>query len=557
MADNSSEGSDIEEGIDAEYQVQADVLADGLEEDDLDRLVLPSDRVVREQWIQAMFGEEEGDLCEFAGFGNEWKSDNFHSREKIPFNREPGIKIELPLPDVITPVQVFSRIFTEDMWMRLVTQTNLYAEQTRSATPSNSKWEPVTIVEMKTFVGLCLAMGIIELPLRRDFWRQKKWLFRTTIPQAMSRDRFAIIWRYLHLQDNDAIDVDRTDKLWKVRWYLDYLKDRFQELYEVNGFVSVDESMVKFKGRLSFRQYLPLKPTKWGIKVWVMAESSTGYVSNFQVYTGRKAGGSEKGLAHRVVMDLARPYFGSHLSIYMDNFYSGVPLFEDLSAHGLDACGTIRSNRKGIPTKLAAMARHQYTVRQKDDLTFCAWQDTKAVLVLSNHHAPTATGTVKRRQGGDVQTEVTVPACLSDYQRNMKGVDLLDQMVGYYTIKHRSKKWWRRLFFYFLSVSCYNAYIVAKRAGANFSGYKDWQEDLAQELVTPVTARSAPQCATAPVSASAQHDCEKIFEKRKICRECSLAKNGTDARPGATIYGCRQCNVPLHVECFGKHVRRT
>ena len=365
------------------------------------------------------------------------------------------------------------------------------------------------------------------------------------------------IFRYLHLQDNKAHDVDRSDKLWKVRWFLDYLKDRFQELYEVNGFVSMDESMVKFKGRLSFRQYLPLKPTKWGIKVWVMAESSTEYVSNFQVYTGRKGGVSEKGLAHRVVMDLAGPYFGSHLSIYMDNFYSGVPLFEELKDHGLDACGTIRSNRKGIPKKLAAMAKHKYTVSQKDELTFCAWQDTKTVLVLSNFHAPTATGTVKRRHGGTIQTEVTVPACLADYQRHMKGVDLLDQMVGYYQIQHQSKKWWRRLFFYFLMVSCYNSYIIARSAGANCSGFKDWLEDLAQELVTPVTARSAPQCATAPVAASAQHDCEKIYEKRKICRECSQSKNGTEARPGATVYGCRQCNVPLHIECFGKHVRRT
>ena len=162
-----------------------------------------------------------------------------------------------------------------------------------------------------------------------------------------------------------------------------------------------------------------------------------------------RGGVSEKGLAHRVVMDLAGPYFGSHLSIYMDNFNSGVPLFEELKDHGLDACGTIRSNRKGIPKKLAAMAKHKYTVSQKDELTFCAWQDTKTVLVLSNFHAPTATGTVKRRHGGTIQTEVTVPACLADYQRHMKGIDLLDQMVGYYQIQHRSKKWWRRLFFLF------------------------------------------------------------------------------------------------------------
>lgn len=100
--------------------------------------------------------------------------------------------------------------------------------------------------------------------------------------------------------------MDHSDKLWKVRGFLDSLAKTFQELYEVDGHATVDESMVKFKGRLGFRQYLPLKPIKWGIKVWVMAESSTGYCANFQVYSGRE-GPAEKGLAHRVVMDLTKP----------------------------------------------------------------------------------------------------------------------------------------------------------------------------------------------------------------------------------------------------------
>ncbi|KAK0141086.1 PiggyBac transposable element-derived protein 4 [Merluccius polli] len=377
MADSSeayaSEGSDIDEVIDSDFNkiIEDDTRPDVNDiPDDVD---VPAYRVVSEQWILAMFQEGAEDMRDFVGFQEEWKTNNFHSREKILYNREPGAKIELP--DVVRSIQVFSHIFTEELWMRLVTETNLYAAQTRSATPSKSKWVPIIVTEMKTFVGLCLAMGILRLPSRRDFCRQKKWLYRTTIPQAISRDRFDIIWRYLHLQDNNSNDVNRSDKLWKVRWYLDYLKDRFQELYEVDGFVSVDESMVKFKGRLAFRQYLPLKPTKWGIKVWVMAENSTGYVSNFQVYTGREGGSSEKGLAHRVVMD--------------HNL--------DLKAHGLYTCGTVRSNRKGIPPKPPAMDKRRYQVSQKDDLTFCAWQDTKVVLVLLNYHEPMAEGSVRRR----------------------------------------------------------------------------------------------------------------------------------------------------------------
>ncbi|XP_041944435.1 piggyBac transposable element-derived protein 4-like [Alosa sapidissima] len=214
-----------------------------------------------------------------------------------------------------------------------------------------------------------------------------------------------------------------------MRWFLNYLIARFQALYEVDGKVSVDESMIKFKGRLSFRQYLPMKPTKWGVKVWVMAESSTGYVTNFQVYAGRE-GSMEKGLAHRVVMDLARPYYGSHLSIYMDNFYTGVNLLEEMKTHGLNACGTVRANRAGLPKnerlrKKASMEKHEFRVAQKGELTFCIWQDTKTVMLLSNHHDPTQTGTVNRRKDRANQVPVVVPASLADYQKYMKGVNLI------------------------------------------------------------------------------------------------------------------------------------
>ena len=110
------------------------------------------------------------------------------------------------------------------------------------------------------------------------------------------------------------------------------------------------------------------------------------------------------------------------------------------------------------------MKRHEYKVAQQDDLTFCIWQDTKAVMVLSNFHDPTSFGSVRRKANGQRQAEVHVSACLADYQQHMKGVDLLDQMVGYYQIQRRSKKWWRRLFFYFLMVACYNAFAAASSA---------------------------------------------------------------------------------------------
>ncbi|KAK0142031.1 PiggyBac transposable element-derived protein 4 [Merluccius polli] len=298
-----SDGSDI------------DLNFEGFEtEEEEENEFVPDDPLERAQQCDFLDTEEEEEEDEFRGFQVDWRTDNYLRRHTKPFSRTPGVKQPIPLD--ASPLDVFSLIFTDELWDTLVTETNRYAEQVRAQTPTTSKWTPVSKTEMRTFLGLCLCFGILKLPARRDYWRQTKWLYQTSVPRAMSRDRFDMIWRYLHLQDNLDPALDKSDKLWKIRRFMDLLLLQFQALYEVNGYVSVDESMVKYKGRLAFRQYLPMKPVKWGIKVWVMAESKTGYVNNFQVYTGAIAGKTETGLAHRIVSDLATPYFDSNLCLH-------------------------------------------------------------------------------------------------------------------------------------------------------------------------------------------------------------------------------------------------
>ena len=57
-------------------------------------------------------------------------------------------------------------------------------------------------------------------------------------------------------------------------------------------------------GRLGFQQYIRNKPTKWGIKVFVLADA---YVKNLQIYTGKSVdddGNASIGQCSKVVIDL-------------------------------------------------------------------------------------------------------------------------------------------------------------------------------------------------------------------------------------------------------------
>ena len=353
------------------------------------------------------------------------------------------------------------------------------------------------------------------------------------------------------------------EKVWKLRWFLDHLTTRFQDVYTPYQNCTIDESMIKFKGRLSFRQYLPAKPIKWGIQVWVLCESDTGYVYNMQVYTGKVEGRQEKGMAHRVCMDLLTPVLGTNLHVYMDNLYTSVGLLNDLHVRSVKACGTVRANRKGLPTTLlpknVRLQRGEFKRAQKDDLTYAIWMDTKAVLTLSNFHDPTHQGTVLRRRDG-VRTHVPVPKMLQDYQQHMRGVDLLDQAISYHTVSHRSKKWWRRVFFYGMMVSAHNAYVVAKDQGhachrRQWPTFLDFLESLASDLIGDTRADRAPQLSRQPERPLQTHTLERMFAKRRVCRECAFSMPA-GVRTQATNYGCRECSVPLHQKCLGVHIGR-
>ena len=46
----------------------------------------------------------------------------------------------------------------------------------------------------------------------------------------------------------------------------------------------MDEAMIKFQGCSTLEQYMPKKPIKHGIKVWVLGDSTNGYFSRFDIY---------------------------------------------------------------------------------------------------------------------------------------------------------------------------------------------------------------------------------------------------------------------------------
>ena len=84
----------------------------------------------------------------------------------------------------------------------------------------------------------------------------------------------------------------------------------------------VDESLMLWKGRLGFRQYMPKKRSRFGVKSYELCESDTGYVWDFLVYTGATTGIEEEGgQGEKVVLTLME-----RLLVKNYKLYSGVEI---------------------------------------------------------------------------------------------------------------------------------------------------------------------------------------------------------------------------------------
>ena len=138
------------------------------------------------------------------------------------------------------------------------------------------------------------------------------------------------------------------NRLGKVQPLIDRITGKFTELYDSHKELAVDEAMIKFQGRSSLKQYMPLKPIKRGINVWVLADSNNGYFSKLQVYTG-KADSPEKALGPRVVKELTAHLHGKKHHVFFDNFFTNKELLEDLEKDGIYALWDCKEGQARFP----------------------------------------------------------------------------------------------------------------------------------------------------------------------------------------------------------------
>ena len=247
---------------------------------------------------------------------------------------------------------------------------------------------------------------------------------------------------------------------------------------------------------------------------------------------------------------------GKWYKLFIDNWYSSIPLASLSMSQGIAVLGTVRSNRlrncKMIPdAELRKKRRGSMEIKLASEdnieLRVIKWFDNRPVTMLTTFEAVEPIKQVRRWDKKDrKEIFVECPSAVMIYNKNMGGVNLLDGFLSYYRIPVRSKKWYHRLIWHFVDLCIVQSWILYKNDALLLEG-----KSIA---ITP--KRGRPSCSidaayeakkkkgpTAPIPSNVvrtdgYNHLPKFSEKKGRCR-----------KPGCkeiAMVICSKCNVRHH-----------
>lgn len=351
------------------------------------------------------------------------------------------------------------------------------------------RWKEMDQTHLDAYFGVLILAGVFKSKgeSTESLWDAESG--REILRATMSLKNFHHVSRIIRFDDRDDRPARRQrDKLAAIRTVWDKWVHRLPLFYNPGPNVTVDEQLMPFRGRCPFRQYIPSKPAKYGIKIWAACDAASSYAWNLQVYTGKPDGGvAEKNQGMRVVLDMTQGLCGHNITC--NNFFTSHKLGQELLKRKLTMVGTVRKNKPELPpdlliTKKRPVNSSKFAFTANTSLVSYVPKKGKNVVLMSTLH----------RDGRICGQEHQKPEIIMDYNATKGGVDNMDKLVTGYSCKRKTLRWPLVIFFNMLDISAYNAFVIWLALNPNWNRGKLQKrrlflEQLGKALVRPQIQR--------------------------------------------------------------------
>jgi len=479
-----------------------------------------------------------------------------HVPPKNVRTRSENLVTHLPGPkaatrNLKTPLEIWSYFFNHDILEIIVEHTNQKINAIKYNYSRERDANPTNITEVKALLGLVYLAGVKKCARTNaeELWKTDGSgieLFRLT----MSCSRFRFLLRHLRFDDSDTREERKaTDKLAAIRSVFDAFVEKCKTAFTPFEYVTVDEKLEAFRGRCGWRQYIPSKPNKYGLKVFALCDSKTYYTLNLEVYVGNQPAGPFKvsNSPGAVVERLAEPIRGTGRNITVDNWFTNLELIANLKQNfRLTLLGTIRKNKRELPPEFANPSTRSektsmFAFHKNCTLVSYIPKPKKNVLLVSSMHTDDA-----------LDKNTGKPEMIMLYNQTKGGVDMVDKLCSIYDCARNTCRWPMVIFYSLLNVGCINSFVIFLANNINSTiPRREFIHQLSfalieEHLKTRVVIRNMPTTIKIRIREILGLENttlpEEAEERRGRCAVCDRKKN----RP--TRYYCRKCNKFLCLE---------
>ena len=295
---------------------------------------------------------------------------------------------------VFKELQCFQLFFNDEMLGLLVEESNNYYRKiliekygndyrdvilnagTFSTYPHLYVTRGIEKEDILAFIGVRIYMGFHKYPSLEDYWN-KDILYKNVLKEIMPKNYYFLIAKAIHFPekekkkdecssttegDSSACEnnTGKIDPRYKINLYLEKLALNFQKYYDLGENITIDESLIQFKGRNSMKFYIPMKPHKWGFKIHLLCDADTHYLYNMLFDPGR--GGKNficsddcNSLSESIVLKLLsciKDTDKKKRNVFFDGWYSSISLMRKLTKLGFLNTTVLRATSKELPEKI-------------------------------------------------------------------------------------------------------------------------------------------------------------------------------------------------------------
>ncbi|CAH1963247.1 unnamed protein product [Acanthoscelides obtectus] len=241
----------------------------------------------------------------------------------------------------------------------------------------------------------------------------------------------------------------------------------------------IDESLIPFRGRLIFKQYIPNKAHTYGVKIFKLC-AGPGCTWNMKIYSGKEAD-QNNSILTKIVLELSEKLLDTGRMAVTDNYYTSIDLANQLLQRRTHLMGTLRANRRGNPKEVVGAKLKKGEIKAKQvehGISILKWKDKRDVLMLSTYHF-NETLTIQIRG-----KEIVKPLMVVDYNKGKSSVDLSDQFASYGSCVRKTVKWYHKIAIkIILGTAIVNSHLLYEEVTGNKISLLDFREAIIDKLL--------------------------------------------------------------------------